>query len=126
MSFCNRLRETRKERGLRQSDIAAALSIKESTYCGYETGKRNPDIPKLKAISKILQVSVDYLIDSGFDEEKVEEKASVHDSNTTDIHLQRIVECYDGIDDTGKSILLGVAESLLESHSKHKSVSGTA
>lgn len=120
MSFCSRLRKARKDCGLKQSDVANALSITESTYCGYETGKRNPDIPKLKAISKILNVSVDYLIESGFDEK---EKAPTSDNSGMDARLQRISDCFNNMNAEGQNRLVEQAEFLESKYGKHSSVS---
>lgn len=64
--FKDRLRSARKSASLTQKEVAARLGITESTYCGYETGKREPDVLKIKAISSILGVSGDYLLETGF------------------------------------------------------------
>ena len=57
-----RLKEMRKECKLTQKQVAAMLGITESTYCGYETGKRQPDLQKVSELAKIFNVSVDYLL----------------------------------------------------------------
>jgi transcriptional regulator with XRE-family HTH domain len=56
------LKKTRKERGLTQSDVAAALKIAPSTYSGYETGQRSPTPETLRTLCLILNVSADYLL----------------------------------------------------------------
>lgn len=68
----DRLREARKAANLKQKEVAAAVGITESTYCGYETGKRQPDPMKIAAIAAVLGVSGDYLLETGFDETKKE------------------------------------------------------
>lgn len=57
-----RLKEIRKECKLTQKQVAAKLGITESTYCGYETGKRQPDLQRVSELAKIFHVSVDYLL----------------------------------------------------------------
>ena len=64
MSFASRLRKAREERGLTQQAVADLLGISKSTYSGYETGKREPDVFKIKALSEVLSVSADVLIGS--------------------------------------------------------------
>lgn len=59
----DRIRAARKATGKTQKEMALALGITESTYCGYETGKRNPDALKISKIAAILGVSGDYLLD---------------------------------------------------------------
>ena len=66
MSFGEKLREAREKRGFTQQQIADTMGIDKSTYCGYETGKRQPDVQKIKAISKILGVSGDSLLETDF------------------------------------------------------------
>lgn len=66
MSFGEKLREARELRGYTQQQIADSMGIDKSTYCGYETGKRQPDVQKIKAISRILGVSGDSLLETDF------------------------------------------------------------
>jgi len=42
------------------------MRIDKSTYCGYETGKRQPDVAKIKQLSAFLGVSGDVLLETGF------------------------------------------------------------
>ncbi len=57
-----RMKELRKERRLRQEDIAAALKLSLSAYCRYEQGKREPTASVLESIADHYNVSVDYLL----------------------------------------------------------------
>lgn len=68
MEFKDALREARKEKGLTQSEIAEAMNITKSTYCGYETGKRQPDVMKIKQISEILGIPADRLLQTGHED----------------------------------------------------------
>lgn len=58
-----KLRQARKAAGLTQLQVAKAIGVTESTYCGYETGKRQPDPMKISAIASVLGVSGDFLLD---------------------------------------------------------------
>ena len=62
LSFCDHLKRARQRVGLTQQQIANALGITKSTYCGYETGKRQPDLAKLRRLSLLLCTSVDELL----------------------------------------------------------------
>lgn len=62
MIFAERLRESRKEKGLKQKDVAQMLKISESCYGGYEQGYREPDLKTLIKICKVFGVSADYLL----------------------------------------------------------------
>lgn len=65
MSFKDQLRAAREARGYTQQQIADLMGIDKSTYCGYETGKRQPDVQKLKLLCNILGVSGDDLLETG-------------------------------------------------------------
>ena len=62
MEFPDRLRAARKQLDYTQQQVAEQLGITKSTYCGYETGKREPDVEKIKLLSQILHVTGSYLI----------------------------------------------------------------
>lgn len=59
------LRHYRTERGLTQQDVADRLGVAKSTYSGYETGRRQPGVEEIKALSKIFGVSGDAIIGNG-------------------------------------------------------------
>lgn len=56
------LRELRKAKGLKQSELADRLGLAPSTISMYEQGRREPDEETLKAIAKFFDVSTDYLL----------------------------------------------------------------
>ena len=70
MSFGEQLRAARESKGYTQQQIADYMKIDKSTYCGYETGKRQPDVQKIKQLSEILGVSGDDLLETGFSENR--------------------------------------------------------
>lgn len=62
MPFCDHLRAARQRSGLTQLQVAQSLGLSASAYCGYETGKRQPDLSRLRRLSLLLRVSVDELL----------------------------------------------------------------
>lgn len=66
VSFGERLRAAREAKGYTQQQIADHMGISKSTYCGYETGKRQPDVLKIKQLSNFLGVSGDDLLETGY------------------------------------------------------------
>lgn len=60
--FAENLSFARRARGYSQAYMAECLGIARSTYAGYETGKRSPDIKMFAEISKTLFVSADELL----------------------------------------------------------------
>lgn len=57
-----KLKLLRKQRGVTAKSIADALGILPDTYRSYETGRREPNLETLKAISDHFEVSADYLL----------------------------------------------------------------
>ena len=62
MKLTERMRELRKERHLRQEDIAAELDIATTTYCRYELGMREPAASLLEQMADYYGITVDYLL----------------------------------------------------------------
>lgn len=58
-----RMKEARKAAKKTQMEVAKAIGVSESTYCGYEIGKRQPDALKIGAIASFLHVSGDFLLE---------------------------------------------------------------
>lgn len=56
------LKTIRKERNMRQEDIARYLNVKQATYSGYESGKYEPTIETLCKLADYYKVSIDFLI----------------------------------------------------------------
>jgi MerR family transcriptional regulator, light-induced transcriptional regulator len=60
--FATRLRALRKERGMRQKDLAEALGIAQTTVANYENGQRFPDEETLWRTADLFDSSLDYLL----------------------------------------------------------------
>ncbi len=60
--FSERMRELRKERGLKQREMAEICGVKLRSYQGYEYGRHYPEVPGLIQIAKFFDVSTDYLL----------------------------------------------------------------
>ena len=65
MTLGEKIKEARKEHGLSQDQLAEKLCVSRSAVAKWESDKGMPDIENLKAISSLLNVSVDYLLDDG-------------------------------------------------------------
>ena len=63
MTFGEKLKETRKLSGLSQEQLAEALNISRSAVAKWENNIGIPDVANLKSISKLLNISIDYLLD---------------------------------------------------------------
>jgi repressor LexA len=57
-----KIREARKKKGLRQSELAQAVNISTSAIGMYEQNRREPDYSTLSAIATVLELPIDHLI----------------------------------------------------------------
>jgi len=61
-NFGERLKQARLENGLTQAQLAEMIGVAKTTLTGYEKGGREPDLYKIEALSKALNISADKLI----------------------------------------------------------------
>lgn len=61
-AVAERLKATRKERGLKQQDVAEKTGINVITLSGYEIGKNEPNMEALVCLADVYGVSLDYLM----------------------------------------------------------------
>lgn len=65
MTLGEKLKNARKNAGLSQEQLAEKLCVSRAAVAKWETDNGLPDIMNLKAISKLLDVSIDTLLDDG-------------------------------------------------------------
>ena len=62
MTYQEKLKDLRQERGLSQGDIALLLNTSQQYYGKYENGKRPLPIDRLKKLCEYYNVSADYIL----------------------------------------------------------------
>lgn len=65
MTLGEKIREARKRCGLSQEQLAEKLCVSRSAIAKWETDKGLPDVGNLKLLARLLNVSVDHLLDDG-------------------------------------------------------------
>lgn len=70
MQFRDKLFKLRKKSGMTQSDLAEVLNVSRQAISKWEMGTAVPDVSNMLSISKTFDVSVDYLINDGFEAEE--------------------------------------------------------
>lgn len=68
-----RIRDLREDHDLKQSTIAAMLSVTQTTYSKYEIGTSEIPIPILIQLARIYNTSIDYLIGETSNPKRYEE-----------------------------------------------------
>jgi transcriptional regulator with XRE-family HTH domain len=61
MSFGQRLKTLREEKGLTQEELGKIIGVSDVAILQYEKGKRRPDLDKLILFSNYFECSIDYL-----------------------------------------------------------------
>ena len=59
MAFHNRLEEIRKERGIKQEELAAALEVSRQTIGSLENGRYNPSITLAFKLARYFDMSIE-------------------------------------------------------------------
>ena len=77
MSFGNNLKEIRKQRGITQEGLAELLGVSRQAISKWESDSGYPETEKLIAISRELDVSLDYLLCDASDGEEKQDNCSV-------------------------------------------------
>ncbi|MCY8269633.1 helix-turn-helix domain-containing protein [Bacillus sonorensis] len=62
MTFGDRIKHLRKEKGLSQQELADRLSLNRSTYARYELESTQADYDTLKKLANFFGVSIDFLL----------------------------------------------------------------
>ena len=69
-TYCERLRELREKRGLKQSEVAQVLETTQQVYSRYENGVNALPIHHLITLCKHYRVSADYVLGLDVDSAK--------------------------------------------------------
>ena len=65
----DRIRQVRKKKGIRQSELAELIGVKNNTVSTWERGTRKPDFEALNLLSDYFEVSFEYILGSSDKEE---------------------------------------------------------
>lgn len=63
MTLADKLKEARKNAGFTQIELAEKLCVSRQAVTKWENGKGIPDVDNLRMIAKVLNVSIDFLLD---------------------------------------------------------------
>ena len=99
--FKDRLRSARKSKGYTQEMLAAHIGVKKSTVAGYESGNSEPDMDKIIAIMKALDVDANFL----YQDEMASESGPVLSAEATEIAL-----AFDSLSPEAKSLVRTVLD----------------
>ena len=112
MSFQERLKQARLDKGLTQEQLAELIGIAKSTLNGYEKGNREPDFFKIKKLIEVLGVDANYLL--CVEESEITKKAPTEHLSESDPQRQRLLENYEALNPLGRSKLVDYSDDLAD------------
>ena len=65
MTLGKKIKDARVKAGMTQEDLASKMLVSRQAISKWESDKGIPDIDNLKAMSKLFNISIDYLVDDG-------------------------------------------------------------
>lgn len=65
MTFAEKLKKARMDAGYTQEELADLLAVSRAAVAKWESNRGMPDVENLKAIAKLLNTSMDELLDDG-------------------------------------------------------------
>ena len=71
----NRLEELRKQRGIRQEDLAQALGVSRQTVISLEKGKYNPSLALAFKLARYFGMTIEAIFDDSDEREENENEA---------------------------------------------------
>lgn len=84
-AFADRITKLRMDKGLSQQQLAQQLGVKRSVVSYYESGDRLPSLNVLMEMSRVFNVSTDYLL-KGKDASRV-----IHVSDLTESDIDAVM-----------------------------------
>lgn len=110
MAIGDRIREARKNKKLTQEQLGKIIGVAKSTVAGYEGGTSSPDVSKINAMIKALDVDANFLYQ---DEIDISMYSSSPINHTTD-ESKQIEQKYNLLDEKYKKFIDKQIKDLLE------------
>ena len=96
ITFPERLKKLRQDKGITQKALAEAIGVSKYTVCFWERGQRNPENPALKKLSEYFNVSIPYLLGETFEKiDSSEEAIWLESEDTLKLMIEKIARLSD-------------------------------
>lgn len=116
-----RLKEVRKAAGLTQKEVATYVGVNQNTYSYWENGKTRIDSDSIAKLSKLFNVSVDYILDGSPQRATIENAINPVRPTLRSDH-EKLLGVYDSLDEQSKTQLMSVAYLLMSQSLKAQGI----
>lgn len=116
-----RLKEVRKAAGLTQKEVAAYVGVNQNTYSYWENGKTRIDSDSITKLSKLFNVSVDYILGGSPQRAAIENTINTAKPTLRSDH-EKLLGVYDSLDEQAKTQLMSVAYLLMSQSLKAQGI----
>lgn len=116
MTFSERLKDLRKEKGVSQEELAKVLHITRQSISKWETGAATPDMEKMKMLGAYYRLSLDELLGEEASDVKLTGDATEERENQEDLEENLILGGFIigiGLGVVTGNFLLGTAGGLI-------------
>ena len=115
VSFHERLRSVRLEKGLTQKQLGERCGIADPTIRKYESGKLNPKLETVKKLADGLQVDYSYLLGwNRLEKRLAEEVRFMEQAEKIGGNVYRVNHAFEQLNETGQEKVIAYAEDLLQ------------
>lgn len=108
----NRVKELRKERGLRQGELASRINVSQQTVSRIENGDNALAADILVSLSRYFGVSADYILCLSDNRRSMESQIEFHEILEDNYKLCRV---YERLNKKNKALILNLTEELEKS-----------
>lgn len=112
MTFGERLRKARKNKGFTQKQLADLIGAKHNSISDWENNKNRPDPDTIEYICGALEIPVSCLFSETVQNKKSPELTEVNSGDEADKHP--LLKIYDELNNDGQNRLMEYAEELTE------------
>ncbi len=122
MTVGEKIRKTRKHKGITQNTLASLTGLAAITIRQYEAGKYIPKIENLHKIARALETSLDYFLEPGQAINRHNAAGIINSSFQLNTEQGRILLFFDALNTDGKKEALKRIEelSLIPAYSSNK------
>ena len=94
----------RKDKGVKQCDVAKAVGIKRATYSHYENGRIIPPTSVLVSLSSYFDTKLDKLVDMALSGKR-DDDVSIQGFGINDMDIEEIIYYYQKLSDDDRQLI---------------------